>query len=453
MVTLKTLVDRYELTDLIARGGMGSVYLAQDRRLGRQVAVKLLKDELAEDPRFIERFRREARASASISHGNIARVFDYGVDDHSHFIVMEYAPGRDLAHMLRDEGPLAPPRAREIAGQTAAALGCAHQDGLIHRDVKPGNILVDDQDHVKVTDFGIARAVGDATLTGTGSVLGTAQYLAPEQASGREVGPPTDVYATGIVLYEMLTGALPFTGGSAIEVAMRHVNDPVPAPSEIRNGIPPDLDEIVARATAKDPAHRFRDGDEMAAALAGDIPLTAPLPAGAHPNAEPREGDPWIPPRPARLAVLLFVVLIGLATALAAYRIAANDEGAGSANGRGDEADGRTEEPRPEDEAWFVVPSLSGMQVEEAEALIEAADVQVASERETIASEAPAGEVIGSAPPEGSRVESGGTITLIVSSGPADEADEDEDDDDDDDRPGKGKGRGKDKKGKDEDDD
>ncbi|MGI8520587.1 MAG: protein kinase domain-containing protein, partial [Actinomycetota bacterium] len=266
MVEAQRLIDRYRLEHRLAAGGMGTVYEATDERLNRRVAVKLLKEELVDDPRFVERFRREARAVAALSHPNIASVFDYGADDGRDFIVMELIEGRDLAELLRS-GPLQPSRAATLAAQSCDALAHAHAAGIIHRDVKPGNIIVSDNDRVKVTDFGIARAIGETTLTAAGSVLGTAHYLAPEQASGESAGPAADQYAMGVVLFEMLTGEVPFSGTSPIGIAMRHVSDAIPAPSSIVKEVPAILDEITARATAKAPSERYPDISGMASAL------------------------------------------------------------------------------------------------------------------------------------------------------------------------------------------
>ncbi len=284
MVSPETrLGDRYLLTERLAAGGMGVVWLADEERLGREVAVKVLTEGLAQDQRFIERFRREARAVASLSHPNIAQVFDYGEDEGSSYIVMELVRGRDLARVLREEGTLSFERATRVATGVADALGHAHSQGIVHRDVKPGNVLIGTNEQVKVTDFGIARAAGDTTLTATGSVLGSAHYLSPEQATGAPVGAPSDVYSLGIVLYEMLTGSLPFTGDSAVAVAMRQASEDVPDLTELRPDAPDHLRAIVAKATAKDPQSRFADGDAMAAALRGEDLLapTAPLTAGA----------------------------------------------------------------------------------------------------------------------------------------------------------------------------
>ncbi|HEV3473701.1 MAG TPA: protein kinase, partial [Actinomycetota bacterium] len=209
MVEASPLIGRYRLEERIAGGGMGTVYVATDELLGRQVAAKLLNEELADNPSFVERFRREARSVAALVHPNIATVFDYGEDAGRHFIVMELVRGRDLDRVLADEGALAPERARHIATKVCDALGHAHGAGVIHRDVKPANVIVTQDEGVKVTDFGIARVADDAAMTASGTVLGTAQYISPEQASDHPVGPASDVYSMGIMLFEMLTGRRP----------------------------------------------------------------------------------------------------------------------------------------------------------------------------------------------------------------------------------------------------
>lgn len=279
MVVGTRLQDRYVLDERIAVGGMGSIMSATDERLGRHVAVKMLKEELAHDPRFVERFRREARAVASLSHPNIANVFDYGEHDGHHFIVMELAPGKDLGRLLRDDGRLSPERAARIGSQICEALSHAHASGIVHRDVKPANAIVDANDRVKVTDFGIARAMGEATLTATGSVMGTAHYISPEQAGGAQIEPASDQYSMGIVLYEMLTGDVPFSGDSPLAVAMRHTSDQIPPPSEKNPKVPSQLDGVVKRATQKNPADRYPDARDMGAAMVAAVsgPATDPL--------------------------------------------------------------------------------------------------------------------------------------------------------------------------------
>ncbi|MGO4603831.1 Stk1 family PASTA domain-containing Ser/Thr kinase [Terrabacter sp. 2YAF2] len=261
------IAQRYLLGERIAVGGMGEVYLATDERLGRQVAVKVLSPAFAESPDFVERFRREALTAAALSHPNIAQVYDYGVDGASHFIVMEYAEGWDLAHLIREHGRLTPSDAVRIAEQVCAALAVAHRAGVVHRDVKPGNVIVRPDGTVKVTDFGIARALGQASITDTGTVMGTAAYIAPEQARGETTTPASDLYSLGILLFQMLTGAVPFEGDTPVAVAIRHLDEPVPLPSSRVADLPANLDEVVVRATAKAPADRYPDADAMAAAL------------------------------------------------------------------------------------------------------------------------------------------------------------------------------------------
>ena len=278
------IAQRYTLGERIAVGGMGEVYLATDDRLGRRVAVKVLSPAFAESPDFIERFRREALTAARLSHPNIAQVYDYGVDGASHFIVMEYAEGSDLAHLIREHGRLTPSDAVRVAEQVCAALATAHRSGVVHRDVKPGNVIVRPDGTVKVTDFGIARARWQASLTDTGTVMGTAAYVAPEQARGEATTPSSDLYSLGILLFQMLTGAVPFEGDTPVAVAIRHLDEPVPLPSSRVADLPANLDEVVARATAKSPADRFPDADAMAAALRVHEPLadaaTRALPSG-----------------------------------------------------------------------------------------------------------------------------------------------------------------------------
>jgi hypothetical protein len=448
MVSPAELSGRYRLEERLAGGGMGTVFSARDERLGRRVAVKLLKEDLAEDPDFVERFRREARAVAALVHPNIASVFDYGEDAGRHYIVMELVAGRDLARLLREEGPPGAQRARAIAAQLCDALGHAHAAGVVHRDVKPGNVIVGEDDHVKVTDFGIARAPGDATLTAAGSVLGTAQYISPEQASDRPVGPPSDVYSAGILLFELLTGAAPFTGDSPIALALRHVNDEVPRPSTLDPSVPEKLDEIVTRATAKDPGARFHDGVEMASALRGvSASATAVLGAVPAPTAVIGAGAPgaaagpgtdrmpaatWPPGAPGSsrswgpALVGLFAVLLLAAAGLVAATLLDQDQGRGrrarGGGGQGDAAPSpaATETPTPVPQEVAIPGGLVGSNADDAESVLRSAGLdvaRVAQESEDVAE----GLVIAVNPPEGSSVPAGSTVTLVVSTGPPEE--------------------------------
>jgi serine/threonine-protein kinase len=271
------LAHRYVLERRLAMGGMGGVHVAMDERLGRRVAVKLLREDLAASPEFVERFRREAHTVAGLGHSNIAQVFDYGQDGERHFIVMELVPGADLAKLLAERHRLPAEEVVDIAGQVCAALSAAHRAGVVHRDIKPGNVIVGPDGHVKVTDFGIARALGEAPLTQTGSVMGTAQYLPPEQSTGQPATPASDLYSLGVLIYQMLTGEVPFTGDSPVAVAVRHLSEDVPAPSAAVPDVPAALDHVVARATAKRPEDRYATADEMAAALRESLlgPTTA----------------------------------------------------------------------------------------------------------------------------------------------------------------------------------
>ncbi|MEQ9093446.1 MAG: protein kinase, partial [Miltoncostaeaceae bacterium] len=259
--------DRYELGGQLGAGGMARVYLAHDRLLDREVAVKVLSDPYASDPNFVERFRREASAAAGLNHPNIVSVYDRGEADGSYYIVMEYLPGPDLKQVIRRRAPLAPADAIDYALQILAALGAAHRRDVIHRDVKPQNVMVSEDGHLKVTDFGIARAGAQSEMTEAGSVIGTAQYLSPEQARGDEVTAASDCYAAGIVLYEMLTGRVPFDAERPVAVAMKQISDPPLPPREIVPTIPPVLETVVLHSLGKRPSERYRSAEEFSRAL------------------------------------------------------------------------------------------------------------------------------------------------------------------------------------------
>ena len=277
--------DRYELTSRIAGGGMGEVWAARDRVLGREVAVKLLRGEHAGDATFLARFRTEARHAASLSHPGIASVYDYGEDDGAAFLVMELVPGEPLSARLRRDGALAPALAVPLLQQAATALAVAHATGLVHRDVKPANLMITPDQQVKVTDFGIARLGDDEPITATGEVMGTAQYLSPEQALGQPATPASDIYSLGVVAYEALAGRRPFEADSAVAVAMAHVQrEPGPLPATV----PVALAAVVAQAMAKDPAQRPASaaafgqalGSALAASPGQDVTqVLAPVPA------------------------------------------------------------------------------------------------------------------------------------------------------------------------------
>jgi eukaryotic-like serine/threonine-protein kinase len=261
------IAGRYELEELVGSGGMSSVYRAHDRLLERTVALKILHEQFTRDDDYVERFRREARAVAQLAHPNIVTVIDRGEQDGRQFIVFEYVDGMNLKELMTQEGPLSPREAIELALQVARGLSFAHESGLVHRDVKPQNVLLDADGRAKVTDFGIAHAVDVDGMTITGTIMGTSSYIAPEQASGQPVDEQTDVYSLGCVLYELLAGEVPFDGDNFVAVAMRHVNDPVPSIREVRPDIPPRLDWALQQAMAKDHGERFESMADFAAEL------------------------------------------------------------------------------------------------------------------------------------------------------------------------------------------
>jgi serine/threonine-protein kinase len=287
------IADRYEVGEIIGHGGMAEVHIGRDVRLGRQVAIKLLRRDLARDPTFQSRFRREAQSAASLNSASIVAVYDTGegvVDGvTTPYIVMEYVEGRTLRDILAAEGRLLPRRALEITAAICAALEQAHAAGIVHRDIKPGNVMVTSTGEIKVMDFGIARALtsSTATMTQTAAVVGTAHYLSPEQARGEHVDARSDIYSTGCLLYELLTGAPPFTGESAVAVAYQHVReDPLP-PSTVEPDVSPDIDAIVLVAMAKNPVNRYASAAEMRAdirrAMAGRPVLARPVLTGGEP--------------------------------------------------------------------------------------------------------------------------------------------------------------------------
>jgi len=418
--------NRYEIVREIARGGMATVYLARDLTLDRPVALKVLSPELSGDPSFVERFRREAQAAARLSHPNVVSVYDWGQEADTPFIVMEYVEGRTLRDVLAAEGPLAPLRVAEIGEQIAAGLSFAHRHGIVHRDVKPGNVLLSRTGGVKVTDFGIARAMGGGDgLTQTGSVMGTAVYFSPEQAQGLPVDARSDVYALGVVLYEMATGAPPFRGENPVSVAYQHVREPLPRPSERMPGLPADLERVIVCALAKRPEDRYPSADDLRADLlrirrgepvvaapdggpltarVAEVPTDRGAPTVAGSPAPPTAVLPPATPAtalPARrrrrgpvVAMLIGLsVLIGLVTALLVTQLRT------------------TTSP-----ATVTVPDVVGQPVALARATIEARGLRVRVRR--VPNDLrPEGTVVRQDPEPGASVPRGEVVTLVVSAG------------------------------------
>jgi eukaryotic-like serine/threonine-protein kinase len=289
------LLDRYEVGRLLGAGGMAEVFEGRDRLLARRVAIKVLQAQFARDPSFLIRFKREAQAAASLSHPNIVGVYDTGSEDGTHFIVMEYVDGRTLKDVIRAEGPLYPERAAEICADVCSALVAAHARGLIHRDIKPGNVMLTPDGKVKVMDFGIARATTSETITQTAAVVGTAQYISPEQAQGQAVDYRSDLYSLGCCLYEMLTGTVPFTGATPVAIAYRHVREDPTPPRMLNADVPAPLEAICLKAMAKLPDNRYQTAAEFQSDLerfrnGQPVQATPLLDAAATTQAIPR-GD------------------------------------------------------------------------------------------------------------------------------------------------------------------
>jgi beta-lactam-binding protein with PASTA domain/tRNA A-37 threonylcarbamoyl transferase component Bud32 len=414
--TNRTYGGRYAVIERVGSGGMAEVYRARDELLGREVAVKVLSDRLSTDRSFVERFRREAQSAANLNHPNVVSLYDYGADDGAYYIVMEYIEGKSLGDVVAENGPLLPERAAEIASDVAAALERAHGSGLVHRDIKPTNIMVTSSGQTKVTDFGIARALGaggeQTQMTQAGMVIGTAAYLSPEQAQGNPVDARSDVYSLGCVLFEMLTGRPPFAGDTPLAIAYKHVREDPVAPSGVNSDVPGALDAITLKALSKNPDDRYASAramrDDLQRFLGGeqvratpptvaDTAVAPPVSSGTQvieraetvyePPAEPRRAGWYV------LAALLILALFGLG----AWLLASNFLGGGG------------EEVR--------VPNVVRLSEEQAVRELENAefDVEVV-ERPSKRDE---GEVFRQDPQAGEMADEGSTVTIYVSTGPA----------------------------------
>ena len=413
MTTPTLLGNRYRLGERLAAGGMGSVYRAVDETLGRQVAVKALRRELADDPTFLERFRREARAAAVLSHPGVAAIYDYGEVDGQPFIVMELVEGENLAERVVAGGPLPWQEAFAIGEQVAAALAAAHAHGLVHRDVKPANIMLGRDGRAKVTDFGIAQAAQAATLTRSGMVLGSANYVAPEQAKGGHVGPAADLYSLGCVLFEAVTGETPYHGGNAVAIATQHVSAPVPDPRELRPDLPAQAAALIMRALRKQPDARFPSGTAMAAALAAarqeeDATRVLPVPVvpveapGPVPSGDPR------PPRRRRIRPVVVVgALVVVALVLLAWPLLRDGSPTGSVAERRTPSGGVSA-----GRAVVEVPTVVGLDVGEATRRLRALGLSV----DVTAAGGGKGRqrVRASSPKAGTAVERGSTVRLFL---------------------------------------
>jgi beta-lactam-binding protein with PASTA domain/tRNA A-37 threonylcarbamoyl transferase component Bud32 len=421
---INTLFDgRYRIVRKLGSGGMANVYLAEDEDLGRRVAIKILNDRYANDDLFIERFRREAKSAAALSHPNIVSVYDRGEAEGTYYIAMEVIEGRSLKELIMTRGPLPIAQALAYTHEILEALRFAHRHGIIHRDIKPHNILIGER--LKVTDFGIARA-GASQMTEAGSIMGTAQYLSPEQARGAPVTASSDLYSAAIVLYEMLTGKVPFTGDSAIEIAMKHLNDPPKPPSKIRPEIPEELDAVVLRALAKNPEDRYQTAEEFSedlhrveaglplapetseaatallagAALMGDGGSTEVL-AGTT-RRPPPYGPGYYdepPKKRRRWAPWLLVLLLLAAAGIAGWYVFSQIQDQLAAN-----------EP-------VAVPNVEGLKEEAAVTLIENAGLEPEVQRAANA-DAEKDRVFDQNPDPGTRIQKGDRVTLLVSTGP-----------------------------------
>lgn len=434
------LGERYELEEKLARGGMADVFLARDQVLDRRVAVKVLFPQFAVDPDFVERFRREAQSAGRLNHPSIVAVYDWGSHDDTYFIAMEYVEGQSLARVLSAAGPLNVPTTLPIVEGVLQALDFAHRAGTVHRDIKPGNVILTPTGQVKVADFGIARALdADDDLTQAGKVMGTAGYFSPEQARGEAVDTRSDLYSVGIMLFEMLTGERPFTGTSPLAVAYHHIETPAPAPSERRSSVPPELDAIVAKLLAKRPDDRYSSAEEVQADLARvgsgeplifggpasqaettsllDAPEQAPN-TSANPRSGPASGrhsalatsaqrptgSPRRAPAPAKTRNGLFIgilalllVAAGALTFVFLNAIGGDDATSGSATATGS----------------VVVPDVTGQELDAAAAALVDDGLVVAFEFEL--SDEPDDLVFRQDPEPGLAVEAGTEVTIFIS--------------------------------------
>ena len=478
----RVFADRYEVEEPLGTGGMAEVWRGHDRVLNRTVAIKTLLPQFARDASFVDRFRREAQAAARLNHPGIVSVYDSGTDGDTPYIVMQYIEGRTLADFLGSGKTLPPAQAAKIAQEIAEALGVAHAHGVIHRDIKPANVMITRDGKVLVMDFGIARLIsGPETAPQTSAVLGTASYLSPEQAQGQPVDARSDIYALGVVLYEMLTGRPPFTGDSPMAIAYKQVNATPPAPSSANPDVPPELDAVVMRALSKNPANRYQTGQEFAddlerARTGGQVMATPLLPAGGEATQvisrpqptsvlPPQERDPGSP-RKAWVAALLAILVMALLAAGAYLAVTMLTDDGGSelvtvpdltgltkaeaqqqldevGLALGDVEKVRTDEqspghvvdqrPAPDREIdagtevtivvaqapLVEVPPLEGLSTDEAAATLDAAGLSLGEQTPQNDQEIPEGQIISQDPAAGEEVPKNSPVDVVVSAGPS----------------------------------
>jgi serine/threonine-protein kinase len=406
----KVLADRYEVGELIGTGGMAEVYGGRDRLLNRAVAIKVLLPHFSRDPQFLARFRREAQAAANLTHPNIVAVYDTGHRGDVHYIVMEFMEGHTLRDVLRSEGPLLPERAAEIAADVAAALAFAHQRGVVHRDIKPGNVMLTPDGGVKVMDFGIARAVSAETVTQTASVVGTANYISPEQAQAAPVDARSDIYSLGIVVYEMLTGRVPFTGPSPVAIAYKHVREEAAPPSRLNSDVTGTMDAVVLKAIAKNPANRYSTALEFTAdlerAVRGLPVQSTPLLASDQTTIVSGAGEETVVVGPLplgsqdrrRRALGYALLALGIVCALGVVIVLLAGNLSSTAN-------------------RISVPDVVGLPQSEAETALQAKGLAVRI-RNVNDDRIPKDTVVGQDPEANTKIKRGATVTLKVSIGP-----------------------------------
>ncbi len=399
--------ERYKIIEKIGGGGMADVYRAEDLVLGRTVALKILHKQFATDAGFLERFRREARAAAKLSHPNIVSIYDVGEDKGIYFIVMEYVPGVTLKKIIQKDAPLSTEKTVHIAMQIAKAMEFAHNNEIIHRDIKPQNVIITDNGEIKVTDFGIARAGSTSTMTRTGAILGTAHYISPEQAQGSIVGPTTDIYSLGVVMYEMATGELPFRGENPVAVALKHINEtPIP-PRNVFADLPVSLEAVIMKAMAKNPNERYRSADELREDLKRVIEglpvkvMGTAVPGGGDPSdmtrtmaaseRRPPSRQPRKPKKGLIAGIIIVVVLLIIGLGALLFSIFSTPS--------------------------VVVPDLKGKSLSQAQRAVEAAGLKLKVAKEVFNDNVPPGRVVQQTPAAGEKTKKGSTVDVVMSKG------------------------------------